>query len=346
MRFISTHMLAAIPIALVNLCAHAQSNVTISGTLDTYVGSVQSAGGQKVTGVFNGGMTTSQIAFKGNEDLGGGLSAGFTLASYLQLNSGTPGRFTGDPFFSQAANVSLSGGFGQVFVGRGQAPNYLPTILFNPFGDSFAFSPLILHTQIPLYGAKGQYWTPSVPSDAGWNNRVLYIAPTVAGLTAAGFYQFGQVAGASGKRNVGMNLMYNNGPFAATAFYESDDVTNPGNSALFTTGDRKTDWMTGASWDFQVAKTFITYGKSNSNLLAAKQSTWSLGISAPFGRGKVLADTAYTEVTPSGVTRRTTTVGYDFTMSKRTDAYVNVMRDQITARNNGNTWGIGLRHRF
>jgi hypothetical protein len=35
------------------------------------------------------------------------------------------------------------GGFGTVRLGRGMAPNFLPTILTNPFGDSFTISPLV-----------------------------------------------------------------------------------------------------------------------------------------------------------------------------------------------------------
>src|SRR2546429_3166954 len=35
--------------------------------------------------------------------------------------------------------------FRSVRLGRGMAPNFLPTILTNPFGDSFTISPLVLH---------------------------------------------------------------------------------------------------------------------------------------------------------------------------------------------------------
>ena len=45
----------------------------------------------------------------------------------------------------------LSGGFGTVTVGRGLAPNFLPSILSNPMGDSFTFAPLILHMNVPLF---------------------------------------------------------------------------------------------------------------------------------------------------------------------------------------------------
>ncbi len=336
----------AAALAALSAGAWAQSSVQLTGTVDAFAGAMQMAGATRTNVLNSGGMTTSQFAFKGTEDLGGGLRAGFTLASYLQLDSGASGRFTGDTLFSQAANVSLSGSFGTVVIGRGQAPNYLPTIFFNPFGDSFTFSPLVLHSEVPLYGKTGLVWNSAVPADAGWNNRILYSTPSLAGLVANVYYQFGEVAGSNGKNNVGANLMYSNGPFAATAFYEKDQVTNPGNSVVFSTNDRKTDWMLGASYDFNVAKAFATYGKASSNILVPTSKTMSLGVSVPVGLGKILADTARTEISPSGATRRTSTVGYDHNLSKRTDAYANVMRDSITGLASGTSWGVGLRHRF
>lgn len=59
--------------------------------------------------------------------------------------SGQFGRFNGDTNMSRDANVFLTGKFGTLTLGRAMAPSFLPTILFNPFGDSFAFSPLVLH---------------------------------------------------------------------------------------------------------------------------------------------------------------------------------------------------------
>nr|HPR44210.1 porin [Ottowia sp.] len=45
-------------------------------------------------------------------------------------------------------------------------------------------------------------------------------------------------------------------------------------------------------------------------------------------------------------TRKTLAVGYDYTLSKRTDAYANVMFDRITGFDSGTSYGVGLRHRF
>jgi predicted porin len=90
-------------------------------------------------------MTTSWVGFKGVEDLGGGLKADFALTSFLQADTSASGRFSGDTMFSRDANVGLSGSFGKVSLGRGLAPSFLPTVIFNPFGDSFLLATGIAH---------------------------------------------------------------------------------------------------------------------------------------------------------------------------------------------------------
>jgi predicted porin len=104
--------------------------------------------------------------------------------------------------------------------------------------------------------------------------------------------------------------------------------------------------MLGASYDFTMVKAYATYGKAKSNTLVPQAKTLSLGASIPLGAGKVLVGTARTRVTPGDSTRRTTTVGYDYDLSKRTDVYAMLMRDAVTSFNSGTSWGVGVRHRF
>lgn len=100
----------AAAMALLATGAQAQSSVELTGLLDLWGGRLEMAGDNGHRSVLNsGGMTTSWWGFKGTEDLGGGLKAGFALTSFLQADTGVPGRFTGDSFFSRDASVSLSG---------------------------------------------------------------------------------------------------------------------------------------------------------------------------------------------------------------------------------------------
>ena len=325
--------------------AQAQSSVQLMGVVDAYVGSMQYAGDAGKKSVVNsGGMTTSWFGFKGSEDLGGGLKANFALTSFIQVDTGAQGRFANDTFFSRDANVGLSGAFGSVTLGRGLAPNFVPSVVANPLGDSFAFSPTILHMNVPLFNGTG--WGATTPSDTGWSNEIIYSTPNMGGLTANVHYQFGEVANNNGKKNIGINALYFNGPVTLTGFYERDQISNPAvpNTYLGTT---KTDWMLGGAYDFTVVKAFASYGQAKADNTAKKAKTTQFGVSVPAGAtGKVLASWAQTQVNTPDISRKTFTVGYDYFISKRTDAYVMALNDRITNQTKGNSVAVGIRHRF
>jgi predicted porin len=328
------------------LGAHAQSTVQVTGLADVYVGSKRMAGDTVSKNVADsGGMTTSWWGMMGSEDLGDGLKASFALTAFFRMDTGDSGRFTGDTQFSRDANVSLSGSFGTVNLGRGKAPNFLPTIAFNPIGDSFTFSPLVLHADVPLFNVTN--WKSTVPSDTGWSNQITYTTPDMAGLKANIHYQLGEIATDNGKNNLGLNLMYFSGPLGLTAYWERDQVTNPTPALLTAGGLTRSVWMVGGSYDATVVKGFMTYGKSSSDnaTVFADRTTLSLGLSAPVGSGKVLAAYAKTDV-DNGNTRDTFTVGYDYNLSKRTDLYAMLMSDKITTFESGTSLGLGVRHRF
>ncbi|HYD93842.1 MAG TPA: porin [Noviherbaspirillum sp.] len=344
-------LLAAVVAAAAAAPAMAQTNVTVSGLVDAYAGSMRNAGDARSRAVVNsGGMTTSWFGFKGSEDLGGGLKANFLLTSFFQADSGVQGRFPGDTMWSRDANVGLSGGFGALSFGRELAPHFLPTILFNPFGDSYTFAPLILHADVPLFNASG--WGNSVAGDTGWSNSIRYTTPNFGGLTANIHYQLGEIPGRSGVNNIGANALYFNGPLALTAFYHTVEVNNPTNTVgtpVAFAASRQKAWMVGGSYDLKAVKLFATYGQTSHNIDVEDQ-TLSLGATVPMGQGKIQAAWAQTkrEGTAFGPDqkRNTASVGYDYDLSKRTDVYAVYMNDRITGTNNGNSFGVGVRHRF
>jgi len=348
--------------------AMAQTNVQVTGLVDAFAGSVRNSGDPSGTSVVNsGGMTTSWFGFKGSEDLGGGLRAEFALTGFFQADNGASGRFAGDNLFSRDANVGLAGSFGKVQLGRGLAPSFLPTILFNPFGDSFTFSPLVLHVYVPTGAFGNRTWPAANASDSGWSNEVVYTTPDFGGLTANIHYQFGEVAGDTGRNNIGANLLYFHGPLALTAFYHDAQISNPNAGApiLDPTGpdfgapvnyasvDRQKAWMLGGSYDLKVVKLFATYQHSKDDTPGAADmtdKTWSLGLSAPVGQGAVLFDYAQTKrdgsLVGADLKRDTGSIGYDYNLSKRTDLYAIYMSDKVTSFDRTNSFGLGIRHRF
>ena len=337
------NMLAFAAAVLCTSGAMAQTAIKISGISDIYVGSMKMAGdADRVNVVNSGGLTTSWFGFTGSEDLGGGLKANFQLTSFLQTDTGTQGRFKGDTFFSRDANVSLSGGFGSVMLGRWMAPNFLPSVVANPLGDSFTFAPLILHMDVPLFNRTG--WGSTVPADTGWSNQLVYSTPDIGGFKANLQYQFGEITGDNSKKNVGANFFYFGGPLTLTGFYERAQISNPGQGTYL--GTTKKDWMLGGAYDFKMVKPYLTYGESKADNSDVKAKTLQVGGSVPIGAGALVGSWAKTKLSGADMSRKTLTVGYDYNLSKRTDVYAMVMNDKITTYNSGTSFGMGIRHRF
>lgn len=369
--------------------AAAQSSVQVSGIIDTYAGSLKRSGDTASTAAVNSsGMSTSWWGFKGEEDLGGGLKAQFALTGFFRPDVGAAGRYDADTLFARDANVGLAGSFGRVSLGRDLAPNFVPSIVLNPFGGSFAFAPLLLHTQTSNGAYRGQKWAATVAGDTGWSNEIMYVTPTMRGWTGSLFLQLGEQAGNGSKNNLGANAMYQGGPLTLGAYFQSVKVgnpvdTTPGDSRVFSfrpynTGTgavyalapavRQNTWFVGAAYDFTVVKLFATYNLSTNQLAPGvdrdryglRSDTLQLGTSAPLGNGAVLFSWARTKVRASGdfnaylgsagwqasVLRNTSTLGYDYFLSKRTDVYANVSLDKITDQASATSVGVGIRHRF
>lgn len=85
------------------------------------------------------------------------------------------GSYDGEPFFGRGAEVSIGGPYGGVHFGRIVTPYFVTAVLFNPFVDSYTFSPTVLHTYL---GVNGQ----GLVGGYAWNNAVLYRTPVLSGL--------------------------------------------------------------------------------------------------------------------------------------------------------------------
>ena len=362
MKKTATAMLGSI-IYVVASGAAAQSSVTVMGLVDVYGGSIQYGGDPSRRTVINsGGMSTSWFGFKGSEDLGGNMKAEFLLTGFFQADSGTSGRFGGDNLFSRDALVALSGGFGKITLGRTSAPSFLPAVQFNPFGDSFAFSPLILHTYVPAGPFGARNWIATVASDSGWSNLVIYSPPKLGDLQFNFYYQPGQQSD-NNIRNYAVNAFFTRGNLGLTASYHQARVSNP-NSGLaiidatatpinYSSINRQESAYVGARYDFTVLKAFATYRQSRDDTLggkAMKDNTYSAGLSVPAGNGSILL--AYANTDRSGtlvgrdLKRDTLSMGYDYTLSKRTDLYTVYMSDKLSNSSRANSYVAGIRHRY
>lgn len=112
--------------------AAAQSGVTVSGIADAAARNVSNEGGGSMTSLVSGSNSTSRLVFRGTEDMGGGLSAGFWLEHGIALDTGNPAG--GTLFYDRRSTVSLaSKTLGEVRLGRDFVPTYVAWARHDPF---------------------------------------------------------------------------------------------------------------------------------------------------------------------------------------------------------------------
>ena len=104
---------------LATSAAMAQSSVNIYGRFNV-TAEAQNNNGVKTKVLQN---NSSRIGFKGTEDLGGGLKAGFILEHGFNADTGQPSG----AFWGRQSEVNLSGGFGTVRLGTFTSEAYFAT---------------------------------------------------------------------------------------------------------------------------------------------------------------------------------------------------------------------------
>ncbi len=109
----------------------AQSNLTLTGVVDLSLRHA-SHSGASVSSLASGGNSTSRLQISGNEDLGGGLSAGFWLEGAVLADTGAGGT-GGGLVFDRRSTVQLAGPWGEVRLGRDWTPVFWGHVLADPF---------------------------------------------------------------------------------------------------------------------------------------------------------------------------------------------------------------------
>jgi predicted porin len=335
--------------------AFAQSSVQLYGQVDEWVGAQKFPDGKSAAQVSGGGMSTSYWGLKGAEDLGNGYKAIFAIEGFFLAQNGQYGRFTGDTMFSRNAYVGVESPYGTVTAGRLTTPLFVSTILFNPFVDSYQFSPMVWHTYLGL-GTFPTYSTDmGVTGDSGWSNAVSYSSPNFNGLTAQAMYALGNTAGQNGAKKWSGQVLYFHGPFAATAVYQYVNFNSvPGDLGSFDTSGvpglkSQSVAQAGVSYDMKFVKFYgqYMYTYNQQTISSWHVNTGQGGVTVPAGPGSVMASYAYSR-DGGGLnqTRQTASIGYDYPLSKRTDVYAAYMYDKISSQSSGDTYGVGLRAKF
>lgn len=341
-------LISGISLGMVGSVAAQTSSTTVQlyGLIDAFVVNEKTSAGSALK-VDSGGMTTSFWGVKGSEDLGGGLKAVFVLEAFVSNDTGSAGRFPGDPYFARNSFLGLEAGWGKLTLGRNTTPYFVSTLLSNPFGDSFAFSPEILRT----YAGRGY-----VIGDTGWSNSVAY-SGNFGGVGVNAIYTLGDEnpANSGAGKGFGLSANYFAGPLMVSGAYQSKK-----NSAA--APQKQDSFRLGASYDFGAAKLFGSYqttkdrdGLVTAGLTNADHNGYQIGVAVPMGGGSLLASYGRTKSSGTGGsdTRGVFAVGYDYYLSKRTDLYAAFYSDSgdssfpaTSFQSKIERLGLGVRHRF
>lgn len=342
--------------------AFAQSNVTIYGLVDVGAEWASSgAGGNRGSDfrIQSGQQAGSRLGFKGQEDLGNGLSAIWTLEMGVAIDNGTSSVHStnggdtvgqnvqnagnGSNIFQRQAFAGLkSNSLGQLTFGRQYTPFYAVKANTDPFALGLGGT---------LNNLMGY-----VPGQADrLNNFALYVSPSFAGFTFGAGYSTG-AENNSNANNLGANsyeagrtfgalAQYANGPvYVGLAYHNARTATNPAGGV---TVPRADGWYLGASYDFQVVKLFANYSQGSAGKDSVgtandlKGRLWNVGVTVPFlTKHKVIA--AYTQAYNNTAGSRSDDgaklwgLGYTYDLSKRTNLYTSYAR--LIKDDNSATW--------
>ena len=317
--------------------AFAQSSVTLYGVADVAVGKANTAAGAGLSNTIaatanptglglgndkfqaiasntlNNG--TSRYGFRGVEDLGGGLKAGFNFEAGISLADGSANKSGGEAF-SRAANVSLMGGFGEIRAGRSLNASYYSVASWELTGTA---NYSVVANQFNYAGAG--------PRDTA---QVMYRSPSFSGLTVdvATVLKGNDAAATAGDQSkYDIAATYVAGPLAASLAYNK------------VSGATK-NVAVGAKYNFGA----FTVAGSFQDPAGVKKG-FTVGVSAPVGPVTLTADIARATNTADKNTDFLLEAKY--ALSKRTFAYGVYMRDGAVAGGKSvSAYAVGVRHNF
>src|ERR1700712_1060327 len=196
--------------------ASAQSSVTLFGVVDLSANDIKNGNAHTQS------LHSNRLGFRGIEDLGGGLKAGFWLEAAMSNENGTVGGGNGIPapsngssIFNRRSTVSLFSPWGEIRAGRDYDASFWNLVYddvngANGLGQGLNLVPGLSSTANSLARVNGtiEYLLP--PNIGGWYGQAQVSAPVN-----------NQSSGTSntGQKYYGGRLGYAAGPFDVNFSY-------------------------------------------------------------------------------------------------------------------------------
>jgi predicted porin len=333
--------------------AAGQSSVEIYGRLNADVESVESTGaasGQNFARRNRVTSNSSNIGFRGKEQLGSGLSAFFQIESAVNFDDGTSSGF----WASRNSGIGLQGGWGQVTIGQWDSPYKYSTLGFDPTGDTgiAAYTGILGGTGSITAGQGGTNFAQRASFDRRVSNVVQYWTPSWNGLS--GRFAYGATDSNLGSASTGVAedsglkptlwsamAAYEAGPLYATLAFEQHKDFQSLNTLLAAPASSGRDraWKAGVS--YKLANAFTLGGiferleyraddisglgalerKVNNWYVVGKYETGAHNIALSYGQKdkEKLSGAGFSDLPDSKAHQISARYGYSF--SKRTQLY-------------------------
>jgi predicted porin len=364
--------------------AFAQSSVTIYGTVDagysaaTTTNATAAAWGTtaagteaKVLGYANnpgtsGALSSNRLGFRGEENLGNGLKAGFVYE--LGLNYATGASGLGGTARQSFINLTHEKA-GGISIGRQYTPIFSAGAAYDAGGaNNMVAGRSVYGKHNTVYEANTTKTSPDTFTRA---NGVMYTSPNISGvtiklMTAKDTTKINDATAASSvttgiatnRTDAGLSIGYANGPLSV--MYANHTYKNLDTFATNFNGNTQTKAsLLGASYDLGVAKLMLMTTDSKSSQQSAQFYAYKgtqLGVQAPIGANVNSFATYGTgkSDTTSGTRsydHKAYQLGAAYNFTKRTNAYAAMGNEVAKLVATGKEVTIkqtiiGLRHSF
>lgn len=336
--------LIALAVLAASGASFAQSSVTVYGLADIWLGTISTDDGmgndETNTVLESGGVNTSRWGLKGSEDLGGGLKANFKFEQGFALDTGAArgtddilGASQSGQAFSREAYVGLSGGFGEVKLGK----------VWTAYDDVSGASNAVFDSKL----APMNWVMRSTAYIGNPGNTIYYSTPDFSGFAGAISYSMGETAYKDAEI-LSVNLTYNAGPLALQFGYQEQD------NGVLAGNDSAEFLRVGGSYNFGVATLKGTYGEVSNlgNISGNDADEYQIGVDFPVGPAWVISG-SYAASQGNGINTEDSSgfgIAATYTLSKRTFLYggytTNTYEQTNTPDAGLDIFAIGVQHRF
>lgn len=252
------------------------ANVNVYGAVNMSVESINngdSAAGAKGSVMNKVSSNVTKLGFKGNQDLGDGVSAIWQIEQQIDIDdaysataTAATNKSTHYTFATRNSFVGLSDkALGTVQLGKMDTPYKVSTRSLDAFGDSLADNRSLMG------GVKGK--SAELAFDGRDGDSVAYTSPEMVGLTLAVAYIVGAEQNSATTVNQGsatsFAAMYKAGDLSANLGYEVHSFGSAGSGTLAgTDGQKETAMKVGVGYKLDALYLSAIYEKTNDTLAA------------------------------------------------------------------------------